>query len=503
MMVIHLNIHMTSNITQLCILRMQEPTTPELSLATSEPRPETTQPESKPTDPVLSRHGTSPDTGKDREGRLTWQLKQTDNEDDLGNQESGTQIGLQSTESQSLFTARITTRTKKTEEEDNCTENELSLRDIEDVTGDEHCFESLCNFNEGTTMGSYTQEGSWVMSADHEPMEALSNPEDASQMSQPLIGTAFNCMSHTGEFSHNEDGDDFSDFDSFIDEETMSISSFDELEDCTEGSSFLEGMDYDFVTSDHENSKTCSESVTEQCSTTSTTGFDELELFKDENCESDSQATVEGPNSNNDTAEEAGKQVAPEVMEDCVATGRSVSQQHIPTQEEQAKEDRRSIEHTHTTQTGNQVDYCSNLKTPLRKILAVGITEGIDSETQLDNNSCVSDDEWNDVASCSTPVRQTEARELTSGLKQTVNFDKSPLVDIKMSTTQELTDSKDDSEVDFDLLAEHELVESDMEENMSKIHSESYVSAVFSPAPLHAAIRDKSCYVNEKDFIWD
>ena len=483
---------------------MQEPTTPELSLATSEPRPETTQPESKPTDPVLLRHGTSPDTGKDQEGRLTWQLKQTDDEDDPGNQESGTQIRLQSTESQSLFNARITTRTK-TEEEDNCTENELSLKDSEDVTGDEHCFESLCNFNEGTNMGTYTQEGSWVMSEDHEPMEVRSIPEDASQMSQPLIGTAFNCMSHTGEFSHNEDGGDFSDLDSFIDEETMSISSFDELEDCTEGSSFLEGMDYDFVTSEHENSlrKICSESVTEQCSTTSATGFDELELFRDDNCESDSQATVEGPNSNDDTSEEAGKQVAPEEMEDCVATGRSVSQQHIPTQEEQAKEDRRSIEHTHTTQTGNQVDYCINLKTPLREILAVGITEEIDSETQLDNNSCVSDDDWNDVASCSTPVRQTEARELTSGLKQTV---KSPL---KMSTTQELTDSRDDSEVDFDLLAEHELAESVMED-MSKIHSDcgdsgSYVSAVFSPSPLHAAIRDNtlSCDVNEKDFIWD
>lgn len=476
---------------------MQEPTTPELALATtSDPnnsRPEPIQPKSKPTD---SRQDISPDIGMIPEGKLR-QLSQTDNEDNPGNQESGTQSG-----SQSIFAARITARSKKTQEDstkDDCTKSEPNLYDNEDVPEDEDCFDSLCDFSEGTNLGMYAQEGSWVTSEDYEP---LSNSEDIYQISKPLIGTTFNCMSHTaGSFSDNDDDNDFSDLDSFNDEETMSISSFDELEACSEGSSFLENMNYDSGTFDCDNPsiKICSESNTERHGTMDVTGFNEQKMFKDDDI-IDSQAAVEDPNfsqtneNNSICFEETIKQVASEAMEDHVAIGRSVIQQHIPTQEEQSREDQHSVEHTHTPQVINQVD-CINLRTPPLEV---------DSETQLDINS---DDEWNDLASCSTSVHQTEAREM----EPAPYSDKTPLSDFKRPGTQEVTGSRDNSEVDFDLLAEHELAVS-VVGDMSSIHSGSddsaeCISAVCTPCSLHGVVKDNASvcdvHVSEEDFYWD
>lgn len=442
---------------------MQEPTTPELSVATS-----TTDPK----DSTSSKSEIIICSDSTRENSSSGlKVAQDPMQRELRNYTSSQEVicphtdtDLHNTGSRSSFSARIMSKTR------NHKDDKYVQKEMEDLSGDEDCFESLSDFSEGCVYHQETPE---------DQMESLS--QDSLQVSQLLIGSTFDSWVHTQDFCTS---DDFSASDSFSVDEASIIN---EVEDCS-----LEAMDCDLSTRNHPITGVPLGNCVRSCDGDNlATKVHMLQVPND--TYTHSQAPSEGPLSIEDVSiclEEKSEQMV------TVARGSSVSQQHSPTRDEQAKE---CVEHTATSQSLSHTTEFEATSTLNAK--GVLIYEEIVPQTSANADECISDDEWNGIVSCSTFFCPSDERKITSGQKQMEPFVSCGNFHLTNSEVGHLSSHGDDAEGDFDLLARHELEIRDMETDSR--NSVPCAMTVYDMSSAHMESSVPVSDVNDDDFEWD
>ncbi len=193
-------------------LYVQEPTSPELAAAVQRDRDDAMQ-----TCPALPPF----------EDSIRLSTSTPANDLCYGNTEHLQSTTTNPVNSQSLFQARISRKQQMPQEQENHTKTNRAACNSED--DDDTCFDSLCELSENIHFGTASRH---VIDIDNQPSQPILDntamdysipnqtvPTD-SQPSQALLGTTTNYKLEDVYSSQNNDDDD------------MSISSFEELEDC-------------------------------------------------------------------------------------------------------------------------------------------------------------------------------------------------------------------------------------------------------------------------------